>query len=130
MPTSTRAARTTLYVVLFFVILAGVSSAYAQWEGGKKDDAAKAAQTRSDELSRCLSGYQIRYVSAPAERSREAEKRVLRLVAVGKAEGPEYLHAVEDFVSFETNVDEFERLNRRARLHPDAFLLTCRRDNP
>ena len=130
MPTSSKTARTILYVVLAFVILAGGSSAYAQWRAGQKDEQAAAEQAKSDELSRCIGGYRVRFVDAPAERSREAEKRVLELVALGEVETPAYLEAVDRFSRTSSNVSTFEDLNRLARLHPDAFLRKCRAENP
>lgn len=118
MPTSTRAARIILYVVLFFVILVGSTSAYAQWQGGRKDDAAKAAQHESDELSRCIGGFRVLYIDGP-------EARALKALALYGTDSDTYREAVRDF-----DVDAYEDLNRRARLHPEAFLRECRRRNP
>lgn len=130
MPTSSRSSKVALYVVLAFVILAGVSSALAQWRAGEKDAAAKIAQEQSDELSRCLTGYRLIYVDGPAVASREAEKVVLELVALGQTESDTYREAVRDFAAVETDLESFEDLNRQARLEPEAFLRDCRERNP
>lgn len=130
MPTSSRRARIALYIVLAFVFLAGSTSAYAQWRAGQKDEKAATAQEQSDEVARCLTGYRLIYVDRPAEDSREAEKLVLELVAKGAIESEAYLHAVDKFAAIESDVSTFEKLNRRARLHPEAFLRECRARNP
>lgn len=130
MPTSSTRARIALYVVLVFVIVAGVTSAWAQWRASEKDAAAKTAQEQSDEVSRCLTGFRLIYVDRPAEDSREAEKLVLELVAKGATESEAYLHAVDKFAAIESDVGAYERLNRQARVDPEAFLHVCRVRNP
>jgi hypothetical protein len=130
MPTSSTRARIALYVVLAFVILAGVSSALAQWRASEKDAAAKTAQEQSDEVSRCLTGFRLEYVDAPAERSREKEKIVLELVARGELESPAFVEAVDEFAAIKSDVEAFEDLNRQARKDPAAFLRVCRARNP
>lgn len=130
MPTSSHRARIALYVVLAFVILTGGTSAYAQWRAGEKDAAAKSAQEQSDEVARCLTGYRLIYVDRPAEDSRDAEREVLELVAKGAIESEAFLHAVDKFAAIESDVSTYEKLNRRARLHPEAFLRECRVRNP
>lgn len=130
MPTSSHRARVALYVVLAFVILAGVSSAWAQWRASEKDAAATSAQQQSDEVSRCLTGFRLIYVDRPAEDSREAERDVLELVARGAVESEAFLHAVDKFAAIESDVGAYERLNRQARVDPEGFLRVCRARNP
>lgn len=130
MPTSSRPARITLYVVLSFVLFAGISSTISQVERNRADDRATSARERSDEISRCLTGYRLIYVDGPSARAREAEKVVLRLVARGETDTPAYAEAVDRFVAIPSDVDMFEDLNRKARLDPDVFVRECRRRNP
>lgn len=113
MPTSSRARAWVLYLALGIFAVSQLVGAWSDWR-------AASAKERSDEISRCLTGYRLEVIDGPESRALKA----LGDPELGQASA-EYRAALKSY-----DVDELETLNRRARLHPEAFLRECRADNP
>lgn len=94
--------------------------ASTQLFGACADYRASSAREKGDEISRCLTGYRLESIDGPEARALKA----LGNPELGQA-STEYRKALKAY-----DVDALETLNRRARLHPDAFLRDCRADNP
>lgn len=112
-PTSTRARAWILYLALAIFAASQAVGAWADWRR-------EGTNARSDEISRCLTGYRLTYVDGP-------EADALADLADFGVDSPEFESATDAYRSGKT---ELEKLNRRARLHPEAFLRDCRADNP
>lgn len=112
-PTSNRKRAAVLYVALAIFAL-------SQTAGVVADLRAASAKTRSDEVARCLTGYRLTYVDGP-------EADALGELADNGVDSPEFETATD---VFQEGHQTLEDLNRRARLHPEAFLRECRQRNP
>lgn len=102
-----------LYLALAIFAGTQILGACADYRAASKSD-------RSDEISRCLTGYRLIYVDGP-------EADALADLSDFGVDSPEFETATDNFRAGKL---ELEKLNRRARLHPEAFLRDCRADNP